>query len=932
MNGIPADILKVLLTLDAAQYFGEIAKAENRALKMSQKLSNIGNKMALGITAPLAAFGAKSVQSFATFDKAMTQSTAIMSGVTKDVRQEMEALAKQLSMEGSISATELAEAYYFLAAAGFDVEQSMAALGKVQSFAIAGNFNMARATDLLTDAQSALGLTSKDAAKNLEGMTRVGDVLVRANTLANSSVEQFAKALTTKAAAALRNLNKDVEEGVAVLAAYADQGIKAEQSGERFNILLRELQRGGANKKISAEWLRRDMKVFDEATGKMLPIVEIIEQLEAATSNLSDKERVQLFKDLGFMQEAQDAINSLLGTSSKIREYERELRNAGGMVEKVRANQKSFTSELNRFQNQINVISIEIGERLAPSISALNDRIAAGMAYWHALSESQKDIIVNIAKITAVTGPLLVISAKMIQVIIMTTKQLRILNGMIIMTNVSMKALRSTMAVFLLPFIKIIAIAALVGAAIAGLIRLIGGPGSLAAMWDTAKTKMGSFVTSAMGFMANLATNIGIAVAWIQANWRDLLVNMAIGFAALVKSIPQRTWVVVKTLIRMWTAWTGWFMGKMTDVLTYVFSVEFAKQVWSGIVSAVTAIKSFVTSAVAMFGAFLTEAGALFITFGTGVAKVFLGVPKAILRTMVAFGPIFGRVIKDILSGNIPNPAAILADMGAAVAASAAEFAKEIGDEFYEAAVKAGEKIGEVAGNIADKAQEGIDQLQEDFGRGAASENIFDTLGQIAREGAEQITNPFDGIEFRPIEGPKFEWGEFDQGVKELKEGAKELEAVQEDLGRVTKEAEPLKAAAIVPPSVASPTRPGEKAKMAGAGATGELMAILAGTAEGVARLAEHRAAMGNKVAATIPKANAGVANRPPAPIVNATASVKAISGEDRKKSTEAQKGELDHRNRVEESLRQIAANTALMAKKPNTSPIISTANISSNG
>jgi len=90
-------------------------------------------------------------------------------------------------------------------------------------------FDMARATDLLTDAQSALGLTIRDdAIANMEEMVRVSDVLVRANTLANASVEQFSVALTTKSGAALRALNKDMEEGVAVLAAFADQGIKGE--------------------------------------------------------------------------------------------------------------------------------------------------------------------------------------------------------------------------------------------------------------------------------------------------------------------------------------------------------------------------------------------------------------------------------------------------------------------------------------------------------------------------------------------------------------------------------------------------------------------------------------------------------------------------------------------------------------------------------
>jgi hypothetical protein len=80
-----------------------------------------------------------------------------------------------------------------------DAEASIAALPRVAQFAQAGMFDMSRATDLLTDAQSALGLTIRDdAVKNMENMIKVSDVLVRANTLSNATVEQFSTSLTTK--------------------------------------------------------------------------------------------------------------------------------------------------------------------------------------------------------------------------------------------------------------------------------------------------------------------------------------------------------------------------------------------------------------------------------------------------------------------------------------------------------------------------------------------------------------------------------------------------------------------------------------------------------------------------------------------------------------------------------------------------------------
>ena len=122
-----------------------------------------------------------SVQAFTKFEDKMTQSLAIMETTTAQ-QQQMARVARDVATQTIIGASESAEAYFFLASAGLNAEQSMQALPQVARFAQAGMFDMATATDLATDAQSALGLTVKDAQQNLMNLTRVTDVLVKANT------------------------------------------------------------------------------------------------------------------------------------------------------------------------------------------------------------------------------------------------------------------------------------------------------------------------------------------------------------------------------------------------------------------------------------------------------------------------------------------------------------------------------------------------------------------------------------------------------------------------------------------------------------------------------------------------------------------------------------------------------------------------------
>jgi len=225
-----------------------------------------------------------SVSAFAGFDDKMNQSIAIMGNVSDAMRDRMSNAAREMAKTTRFSAEDAAESYFFLASAGLNAEQSIAALPAVAKFAQAGMFDMALATDLATDAQSALGLKSEDSAENLKNMTRVTDVFVKANTLANTSVQQVSEAITNKLGGALRSYNIEIEEGVAVLAAYADQGLKGASAGEAMNIMLRDLKKVGAE---SADVLAaNNIQIFD-SQGNFRNMADIIDDLSNAFVGLS---------------------------------------------------------------------------------------------------------------------------------------------------------------------------------------------------------------------------------------------------------------------------------------------------------------------------------------------------------------------------------------------------------------------------------------------------------------------------------------------------------------------------------------------------------------------------------------------------------------------------------------------------------------------
>ena len=360
--------LVVRLVGDTTRFIPALRLATSEFADNTKKMEAMARRVELAVAGMTAIIAGSAVKAFAKFDKAMTESLAIMENVTSEMRTQMEDLAIVLSTTQKQSAAQLAEAYFFLASAGFSAKQSMDSLAVVQTFATAGNFNLAKATRLAAGAQNTLGLSSQNSAEHIRNLTRVTDVLVKANRLSQASTEQFAEALTNRAGPTLRIYNKSIEEGVAALAVYAKQNIVGMEAGTFLRRTLLLL----AQSAIKAKDAHRayGFSVFD-AAGKMRNLSDIAQQLERILGPMTEKQRVATLAALGFQFRIQQAILPLVGMSKELRKFEKELKNAGGTSKQVAENQmQAFFNKMIRVKNQIVIVAFEIARQLIPHIEA----------------------------------------------------------------------------------------------------------------------------------------------------------------------------------------------------------------------------------------------------------------------------------------------------------------------------------------------------------------------------------------------------------------------------------------------------------------------------------------------------------------------------------------------------------------------------------
>lgn len=386
LGGSALGTLFVRLTADTTTMMSGLREAELAVASTSDVMLRQAKILAAGMTGAFTVIGAAAVNEFAKFNKAMTESTAIMGNLSDRTKKKMEELALSLSGESIKSSTELAKSYYFLASAGLNAEQTMTALPIAMKFATAGNFEMEKATMLLTSAQAALGLKVNDTTQYMKNMARVADVLVKADILAQGTVEQFSEALTNKAAAALRLANKDIEEGVATLAAFAEQGLRGEAAGDALNIVLRDLQRTALTNQHAFKELGVAVYTSD---GAMRNMADIVKDFEEVMGDASVEERRMAFQMMGFHDRSLSALLSLIGFSEKIREYEKALRQAGGTTEDVTEKQlEAFSNQWTITGNQVKNFLIMLGESFAPALSEFNLQLR-DVVKW--LSDTQKE-------------------------------------------------------------------------------------------------------------------------------------------------------------------------------------------------------------------------------------------------------------------------------------------------------------------------------------------------------------------------------------------------------------------------------------------------------------------------------------------------------------------------------------------------------------
>lgn len=377
------------LSLDSKEYESGLDKAKGAASKIGGGIAT-GLKMAgaavAAATTAVAGFGAASVKTGMDFDKSMSQVAATM-GMSMDEMMtktgEVETdfgeftgnlrdYAKFMGANTAFSATEAADALNYMALAGYDVQTSMEMLPNVLNLAAAGNMELATASDMVTDTQTAFGIS-------LERTSQMVDEMAKAASTGNTSVEQLGNAFLTVGGLA-QELNggvvalsdgtvktvDGVQELEIALTAMANAGIKGSEAGTHMRNMLLKLS---SPTDEGAKQLRKmGVEVFD-TEGKMRSLGDVFNDLRVELGKMSQEDKIKVISDLFNTRDLASAESLLNAVNTSWDSIGESILDAEGAASKMAATQlDNLAGDVTLLKSAFEGAQIAVSDKLTPSL------------------------------------------------------------------------------------------------------------------------------------------------------------------------------------------------------------------------------------------------------------------------------------------------------------------------------------------------------------------------------------------------------------------------------------------------------------------------------------------------------------------------------------------------------------------------------------
>lgn len=302
------------------------------------------------------------------FEAAMSQVQAV-SVADSDELEQLTKKAEEMGATTKFTATDSAEAFNYMAMAGWKTEDMLDGISGIMQLAAAANEDLGTTSDIVTDALTAFGLKASDA-----GM--FSDVLAAASSNANTNVSMMGE--TFKFAASMAgSLGYSVQDVALMTGLMANSGIKASMAGTALNSIMTRLSTNTHHARDTLEEL--GIKFFD-AQGNARPLVDVMEELRDATANMNDEQKTSVANAIAGTNSQKGLLAILNASETDYNKLANAIDNAAGASERMADTQlDNLSGSITLLQSAVDGVKISFGSRLNHYVRDVADGLTAAM-------------------------------------------------------------------------------------------------------------------------------------------------------------------------------------------------------------------------------------------------------------------------------------------------------------------------------------------------------------------------------------------------------------------------------------------------------------------------------------------------------------------------------------------------------------------------
>ncbi|WNL39820.1 phage tail tape measure protein [Halomonas sp. PAMB 3232] len=268
-----------------------------------------------------------------------------VSGATVGQIAQLEQQARSLGATSMHSAKQAADAQRFLAQAGFDVNEVLAATPGVLNLATAGQMDLAQAADIASNVLGGMRM-------EVDQLNRVNDVLAETSARSNTNITQLGEAFSFAGPFAA-SASISIETTSAAIGVLSDAGLQASRAGTGLIGIIRQLsnvtpQAAG----VLADYGLTVEDVNIEAHG----LETVLERIRDANMSTADAFAI-------FGSEAGAAAQILAAGAGRVREFTTELENAEGATSRMaQIIGSGLTGSIRGFNSMLSESILQLGE------------------------------------------------------------------------------------------------------------------------------------------------------------------------------------------------------------------------------------------------------------------------------------------------------------------------------------------------------------------------------------------------------------------------------------------------------------------------------------------------------------------------------------------------------------------------------------------